>query len=508
MRPFSRKARSRRLSVEPLEGRVVPAGTVVASLSPLGVLTITGDDDDNGITLKVTGTDVTLTPDAGTAVGTSAPGDAVTIPGVVKSIKADLKGGADVVAIDGTAPFQLAGPVTISLGDGANTLDLVTTGKIQLSALTVKAGDGLDTVTVSGGTTASSLVTGAASFSYGTGGSSTTLSDIKVGTTLKVTAGDAGGQPNEVVANNLTVVGPMTASLNNANPATVSLTTSTVGGLTETGFVVGTFLQSSTVKGSVTIKSTWQGDLQVDGATVTGNVTLTGALPSIEAPPGAGSTINGNLIMTGTGWTNASFETDTLTEVKGAVKVVGGWYSDQFTTNSNFKVGKAVSLTLNGGDNAVSIGDGTAAVLIGGGLTVKAGAGADAVALNEVSVGGAALITLGAGADSLAIDNGSAFAKTFTADLGTGDDTISVAQNTATNGSPGQTTFTGTAKILGGAGNDTLSLGLDPSVGGDLGSKVAFTSGLLNVIDGGLGLDFFDVASANVTGVTPTGWNL
>jgi hypothetical protein len=500
VRPSPRSRRSR-LSVEPLEGRVVPAGTVLASLSPLGVLTITGDDNDNGVTLKVTGTDIAITPDGTTTLTSTVPAT-----GVVKSINVNLKGGADTLAIDGTAPFQVPGPVTIALGDGDNTLDLVTTGQIKVGALTVKGGDGMDTATVSGGSGLGSLVTGAASFLYGTGGSSTTLNDLKVGTSLRVIAGDAGGQPNELLGTNLTVVGPVTAALSNANPATVSLTTSTVGGLVETGFVVGTSLKSSMVKGSVAIRATYQGDLQADGAIVTGSVVLAGALPSLEAS-GAGTTINGNLTLTGTGWTTTSFATDTLSKVKGAVTVVGGWYNDQFVTNGNFEADKSVTLTLNGGENSVTIGDGTAPVAILGGLTIRGGAVADAVALNEVSVGGAALIALGAGADSVAIENGSQFAKAFTADLGTGDDTITVAQNTAPT-STGPTTFTGVAKILGGAGNDTLLLGLDPLAGGDTNSRAVFTSGLANLVDGGLGLDFFDVASANVTGVTPTGWNL
>jgi hypothetical protein len=103
----------------------------------------------------------------------------------------------------------------------------------------------------------------------------------------------------------------------------------------------------------------------------------------------------------------------------------------------------------------------------------------------------------------LTIDGGATFAATFTADLGTGDDTIAIAQNT---GSTAAVTFTGNAKILAGLGNDTLSLGLDVGSGGDVNSRAVF-NGLTDVIDGGLGIDFFDAASGQFTGATPTGWN-
>jgi hypothetical protein len=503
--PSARLRRSR-LCVEPLEGRVVPAGAINASLSSLGVLTILGTDGDEEITLQVTGSNVTLTPGPGTTLNGVIPPT-----GVVKSIKVDLKGGADLVSIDGTSAFQVPGAVVISLGDGDNTLDMTTTGKIQVGALTVKGGDGMDTVTVKGGAAAGSVVTGAASFLYGTGGSSTTLEDMKFNLTAKVVAGDAGfnpdpmPRPNEVVANNVTVAGALTASLNNAAPATVTVTgASTLGALTETGYVIGALLNGTTVKGAVTIKATYQGDLQVDGAILNG-VTVTGALPSVHAINN-GTLIKGNLALTGTGWTDVSLATDSLTEVKGAVTVIGGWYNDQFVTNDQFKVGKTVSLTLNGGYNKVAIGGGTNLVAIGGGLIVKAGAGADEVALDHVGVKAATNLSLGAGNDSLQIENGSTFTGTFTANLGTGDDLIGVAQSTDLDATAEPTTFTGAAKILAGAGNDVLFLGLDAGAGGDEDSLAVFAS-LTNVVDGGLGLDSFDLSTDNTTGVvTQLGW--
>jgi hypothetical protein len=492
------------LSLQPLEGRVVPAGSITASVSALGVLTVTGDDSANGVTLKVTPAGVTLTSDGTTSInGLTNP---VTLP-AIKSIKADLKGGDDTLSIDSTSGFAVTGLVGITLGDGDNTLNLTTTGKIELGALIVKGGDGADTVTVQGGVSAGSVVKGAASFGYANGGSNTTLADVQFALGAKVTAGDAGGSSNDLTAT--TVTGKIfTVDLGNSFPGIASFADCTLGGLNVRGFNAATILQSTTINGSVIVKGSYQSDLQLDTATVTGSVTMTDVNPNLEAL-GGGSTINGNLTITGSGWATASFESDTLSEVKGNITVTGGWYNDLFQSNGAFKVGKTVSLTLNGGDNLVAIGDGSAAVVIGGSLRIKGGAGADTISLDGVTVtgvvplSGAVSILTFAGNDILSIDGGSSFAKTFTADLGTGNDTVSVAQKV---GASAPVTFTGTAKILAGIGDDTLILGLKQGApGGDANSRAVF-NGLSNVLDGGTGVDQYDATTAEFTGVVPVGW--
>jgi hypothetical protein len=94
--PVPRSARKTRLGVLPLEGREVPAGVVTASLSPTGVLTLTGDDAANSLSFKVTPTAVILNPDAATTIddlgtaGPGTPGATVTINGAVTSLRATL----------------------------------------------------------------------------------------------------------------------------------------------------------------------------------------------------------------------------------------------------------------------------------------------------------------------------------------------------------------------------------------------------------------------------------
>jgi hypothetical protein len=426
---------------------------------------------------------------------------------VAKSIKADFKGGADDVSIKPDAPnadFVLSGPASFALGDGDNVLTLVTTGRIGLGGLTVTALDGIDTVTIQGGPT--STIGGTAKLSFGAGGSTTTLTDIGFTGGVNLTATDAITNPNTVTGTNVTVARTFNANLGNSFPAALDFTNSSLGGLTATGYSVSSILTAVNVTGSVLFKNGYSADVQARGLTVAKNVTMTAPNPNFEAADAA-TTITGNLTLTGSGWTNVVFGTDTVSEVKGSVTVKGGWFNDIFDATEQFKVGRNLSLTLNGGDNVVNLGNGAGPVAVAGNLTVKGGAGNDQFTLDRVLVNGAALIQTFGGADLLAIETGSTFLKTFTADLGTGDDLIALAQLT---GSAAPVTFTGKATIKAGTGNDQLLLGfapdpVDPPNGGDANSRVVF-GGLGSVVDGGLGLDFFDDATAQFTGAVPVGF--
>src|SRR3954471_1240854 len=125
----------RRLTIEPLEAREVPAGIIQASLVN-GTLTLTGDDLANTVSIQInTGVapTVVLTPDTGpgaTAIddvndpAIVPPGDPATMPGVVTAIKVDLRGGDDSISSDGSKDFVLPGGALVQLGDGNNTFNL------------------------------------------------------------------------------------------------------------------------------------------------------------------------------------------------------------------------------------------------------------------------------------------------------------------------------------------------------------------------------------------------
>jgi hypothetical protein len=215
--------------------------------------------------------------------------------------------------------------------------------------------------------------------------------------------------------------------------------------------------------------------------------------------------VAGSLSVSGAAATTVSFESDGPSEVKGNITVKGGFGNDLFETNANFKADKNVTLTLNGGDNTVAIGDGSGLVTVGGKGAITAGDGSDQLLFDRVSWAGPVTIATKGGADLLSVEDGSTFQSTFTADLGNGDDTISMGQNTALDGSPGGDTFVGKAKITAGAGNDAVFLGLAVAAGGDAVSKVTFNTAT-SVVDGGLGLDFFDATSAQFTGAATPNW--
>jgi len=531
VRPFRPHARRARLSVQPLEGRDVPNGTITASLSPTGVLTLTGDNDDNVVTLKVTtglGANVVLTPDGATTIddlANPAPpvgGAPVVLTGTVTSIKANLLGGADNLSADPDSAFSVSGAVAISLGDGNNTLKLDTTGSgghpITLGGLSYTGGDGTDDVTVSGGP--GSTVAGTTKVTVANGGGTTTLGGVRFTAVNYKATEAAGATPNVVTGTNVTVTGLFQAALGNSNPAVLDFTGSTLGTLKASGNSYISTLTTTTVNTSVGYKAVFGAALFADGLTATGGVSVTApnasffAIPLLPPPAvggGRGAVVGGNLAVSGSAATTVSFESTTLSEVKGTITVKGGFGNDLFETNANFRADKAVNLTLNGGDNTVTVGDGTGALALGGAVTIKAGDGSDTVAFDQVTVTGAVSVATKGGADLLSIEDGSRFVSTFTADLGLGDDTISVAQNPSPPPPatpPGPVTFTGHVKILAGVGNDTLFLGVGGD--GDTTTSVVFTDPTSTIdggLDGGHPLNSYDPATADTSPVVLLNWS-
>jgi hypothetical protein len=168
-------------------------------------------------------------------------------------------------------------------------------------------------------------------------------------------------------------------------------------------------------------------------------------------------------------------------------------------------VAKSVSLILAGGNNNVTMGEAAAPLSIGGVFAIRTGDGRDTITLTRVSVVGAASIFTFGGNDLLQIETASSFTSTFLADMGTGNDTISIAQDPT--GGVGEVFFSKSVTIKGNAGDDSLLLGLSNLAGGDLNSRVRFVAPI-NIVDGGLGTDTFNVANSQIVGaVTLVGWN-
>src|SRR5262245_17604319 len=114
-----KKTRARSvLSVQRLEDRAVPAGTVAALVAE-GVLYIQGDDASNALWVQATGRNqVTLLPTDGTTTVNGQPVP-VTLGGVTRGLFFQLGGGDDSLSIDGVA-WNAA--LFVDMGDGNDAL--------------------------------------------------------------------------------------------------------------------------------------------------------------------------------------------------------------------------------------------------------------------------------------------------------------------------------------------------------------------------------------------------
>jgi hypothetical protein len=321
---------SRSLCCEPLETRDTPAGIVSAAVSG-GVLTLTGDDADNFVSLVQTGTTIDVAGPNGTTItgGTSFPN--------VTALRAVLADGNDSLAIDNTAAFNLPGAVTVDLGDGQNALALSTNAKLDLGALTVTAGDGADLVTVAGGAGQASKITGNVNIALGIGADlqgpagvnsavyfqgldltgpaglvltaqdgdeALTLTDVRV--TRGVTAnGGEGSLDAFTTGSSFGALSLSSVGRQSGNPfdgTTLTATSTTIAGAVNLKSGAGARLEfTDGATGPVTVTAGPAGYTTNDfGGTVTvnGNVTVKGFRNSLTTVVGADVTVTGDVSVT------------------------------------------------------------------------------------------------------------------------------------------------------------------------------------------------------------------
>jgi Ca2+-binding RTX toxin-like protein len=181
-----RESENRQPAMEGLEPRVLLSGDVHVVVVA-GVLTITGDDLDNGIQIEQGATPGQF---AITSVGLPETTiDNGSVIGVTGDILVTMGGGNDVVnLINSVCPKNVA----IDGGAGANTITL--SGQTVKGGLTITNGAGNDTVNVGG------VVLGVASINDGDGDNSATFT-ASVGAGLTVVNGNAAVNPNVTALN-------------------------------------------------------------------------------------------------------------------------------------------------------------------------------------------------------------------------------------------------------------------------------------------------------------------
>ena len=349
----SKKSHASRLMIETLEGREVPAASIVVGAVSGGVLTLTGDDLTNEIVLQDTGTGMTVTGlNANTTVALAATptvGAASQTFPLVDSIKFVLKGGDDAVTLDDTVAFNLSGAVTADMGDGDNTLDL-SDGTVNaiVASLDYKGLGGNDVVSFGDGTVMTVATVGKVTVNAGDGFNSLNIQNAAVAGDISFTAAEGGDQVSLIgvtAAKNVTV---NTGTGDAFNSLALSGATIT-GNLSFKGSGGFHFLQAfgataSAVNGSagVTVDAGTNGAsfLAVSTALTipNGGLTLTGKNSQSSINNSAALTVGKNLTISNdnvfantaaltvggvsaTGVNNASFNVNGVATVNGAVAV-------------------------------------------------------------------------------------------------------------------------------------------------------------------------------------------
>ena len=357
-----------RLGVELLEARETPAGALTASVAA-GVLTINGDDDNNVFTLKVTASDVTITPDAATSVNGEAAGTAVIIAKSVTGLKVSLRGGNDSFSIDNAADFKLSGAANIDMGDGNNTVNLITSGQLELGSLTIIGGDGEDDVTAQA---AGSKISGSVVLKYGVGGSHTNFVAIDVfgagGINLSAGEGDDEFTANFVDVSKAFVantgngvglfslrngkVGSLTVS---ASDAGINLSDNDVGGPVKvTGAVNASvnFENDSTISGSVTVAASGSDDdshVNIINSNVLGSVTATHAGEKSEMRLNATNAIvQGPIVVRNTGANSGAVLVGDAATLNGTVGLFATGPGDSEALSEWTNVSTSGALTMRG----------------------------------------------------------------------------------------------------------------------------------------------------------------
>ncbi|MFO0813871.1 MAG: Ig-like domain-containing protein [Gemmatales bacterium] len=125
-----------------LEARDVPAGNITASLHH-GILTITGDNEANQLSITGNGYSLTLTGTDTTINGVTGP---VSFKRVYRSLNINMGDGDDVVDI---SQVKLLRNLSINLGDGNDTLSMSHV-KTLLRSSTISGGLGDDVIEIDG----------------------------------------------------------------------------------------------------------------------------------------------------------------------------------------------------------------------------------------------------------------------------------------------------------------------------------------------------------------------
>ena len=390
--------------LECLEGRDTPSNFTVNFSVLTHTLTIVGDNANNSLTVQ---------GDAGdpTKFHLSSPSDTFNhnpgtfdSPSGVKNITIQMLGGDDSVTFGNSVPIDLKGNLSVSGGDGANSV---------------------------------------------------TATDLKVEKNFSITNGKntSGTDVNNLV--NLTVGGSLTISNGAGDTSTIiarnSAGVSTIGGslsITNGAGEDHNNIYDTNVGGNVTVNNghgnaqsglagfTWFYDFNNTGhpAQIKGNYTVTYLDGNVSSYDGIWDTaVHGNVTFnhgSGSATTNIDgFVTSLPVIIQGNLTMTGS------------------------GANTVTIGTEYqhTGLILGKNLTVTTGAGDDKLTFNKLDVGGITTLAQGNGNNTFTVDD-SVFIGKFTLTTGSGNDQVFLDHTTGTSA---PTIFEGPVLINQGAGIDS-----------------------------------------------------
>lgn len=397
--------------LESLESRLAPAGIVTLSMSA-GVLTLNGDSLGNDLQITESGSDWTITSQAGGDTlfrMNGGPALASITFAAPLSLKANLGAGNDDVLI---SQALLPGTLNIDGGEGNDAVDL--TGTSIGGTATVRLGNGSDYFTAGG-----NLYFGKGlSVDLGTG-----QNTFDVNATSLLSNGSISAIAGGTAIEKQTFI--LAAELGDVK-GNVSLRTSTVS---QTDFVIGALSDDSLrVSGGLSLISGSGDD----------KVTLAGSIETL-----------GTFAMNLGNGSNGVLSSSAALLKANALSYVGGAGLDSVTLASQ-AIQVAGSLSFNGGAGTNLLDLNPAATLrVGGGLNYTGGTGNDTLLIDGPSavIGGAVIMNASSGNNALGFNavSGSAGAVTFVA--GAGNDVVDVGQ------------FEGDSSLITVRGNVTLNTG-------------------------------------------------
>jgi hypothetical protein len=491
-------------SIEPLETRIAPA---VTATFVAGILTITGDNGNN---------DVTVTEQAiPSSYHVTGLTSGITDFTGVLSIVANLRDGEDSLSLvgDATAGTVLAKDVSVT-AKGLLSVSLSANVNIK-GSLKVEHGGGPNTPDLAVSVQGAGLTVGQILVNDGQGNSI-----VNIGTGARILKGvtihGGGGDGNDSATFSKAFVGGTILKTDDGNGSDqLSIFASYVGGavtfLADSDSPNFSIQSGSAVKGAVNVGYTGGGAGTATIAGFLGSVSVTAAGSNDTVTFGAANIFGKVALKLGDGDNTVSYGSS---DTGGGFTVLGGvgLTSVTLTTGSQIHGTLAVTAPLSA-SLSVSISEAT----IGGKLTLLGGAGGDTLAAVSSTVTGGILATLGGGSNNATVDTISSFAG-ITIITGAGDDTITAVNlelrtlfSANVGAGPNSVSVRGSVggvKLTGGAGNDTFELhhllvrGVTILTGGTGNDIVVIDDGLFGgafTFNAGAGDNIFDIEK--VTGI-------